>query len=152
MSELRTWATNLSLILIVTGIFMKTVSSKNEKMILRLVVTMILIVSVFQLNVSQVAENFSLDIKSEISGDTEILNNNLMNSLSEFGKEQVEEAVRKIVQNYDENASVVTKLSENTVHIIIKSDVITSSDIDIIKSELQNEFDCEIIIERGEKG
>lgn len=151
MNELRTWATNLSLILIVTGVFMKTVSSKNEKMILRLVVTMILIVSVFQLNVSQVAENFSLDIDSEISGDTEILNNSLMNSLSEFGKEQVEEAVRKTVQNYDENASVVTKLSENTVHIIIKSDVITSSDIDIIKSELQNEFDCEIIIERGEK-
>lgn len=152
MSELRTWATNLSLILIVTGVFMKTVSSKNEKMILRLVVTMILIVSVFQINVSQVAKNFSLDIDREISGDTEILNDSLMNSLSEFGKEQVEEAVRKTVQNYDKNASVVTKLSENTVHVIIKSDVITTNDLERIKGELKNEFDCEIIIERGEKG
>ncbi|MGN0444086.1 MAG: hypothetical protein ACI4F5_05670 [Acutalibacteraceae bacterium] len=152
MSELRTWATNLSLILIVTGIFMKTVSSKNEKMILRFVVTMILIVSVFQLNVSQVAENFSFDINGEISGDTEILNNNLMNSLSAFGKEQIDETVRKTVQNYDGKASVVTELSENAVHVIIKSDIITSNDIGSIKGELQNEFDCEIIIERGERG
>lgn len=151
MSELRTWATNLSLILIVTGIFMKTVSSKNEKMILRFVVTMILIVSVFQLNVSQVAENFNFDINGEISGDTEILNNNLMNSLSAFGKEQIDETVRKTVQNYDGEASVVTELSENFVHVIIKSDIITSNEIDSIKGELQNEFDCEIIIERGEK-
>lgn len=151
MSELRTWATNLSLILIVTGIFMKTVSSKNEKMILRFVVTMILIVSVFQLNVSQVAENFSFDINGEISGDTEILNENLINSLSAFGKEQIDETVRKTVQNYDDKASVVTELSENAVHVIIKSYIITSNDTESIKGELQNEFDCEIIIERGEK-
>lgn len=146
MSSIKIWAENMALILIVTGIVMKIISSKSERLIIRLVVTMILIVSVFQVNLSP--DNFySLKIDVE---DFSYKEEEIIGEIENKTVISVENKFRELISEYDNNSSFETDISDNVIIIKLNKSKLSDDELTEIENEMSEYFSCEVLIERGE--
>lgn len=146
MYSIKIWAENLALILIVTGIVMKTVSSKSERLIIRLVVIMILIVSVFQVNLSP--DNFySLKIDVE---DFSYKEEEIIGEIENKTVISVENKFRELISEYDNSSSFETDISDNVIIIKLNKSKLSDDELTEIENEMSEYFSCEVLIERGE--
>lgn len=136
----------MALILIVTGIVMKIISSKSERLIIRLVVTMILIVSVFQVNLSP--DNFySLKIDVE---DFSYKEEEIIGEIENKTVISVENKFRELISEYDNNSSFETDISDNVIIIKLNKSKLSDDELTEIENEMSEYFSCEVLIERGE--
>lgn len=151
MNEIRLWATNISLILILTGILMKTVSFESERALLKFVATMLLIVTFFQINTVAIKNELDFEIKDELS------NINIINQKSsEFSKKLEEMSINKIYttaeemfRQYDEKVILDVTSENDEIHIKFKSNIITDSEAEEVEKELNEYFECELKAERA---
>lgn len=149
MNEIRLWATNISLILILTGILMKTVSFESERALLKFVATMLLIVTFFQINTVAIKNELDFEIKDELS-------NIIVQKSSEFSKKLEEMSINKIYttaeemfRQYDEKVILDVTSENDEIHIKFKSNIITDSEAEEVEKELKEYFECELKAERA---
>lgn len=146
MSSIKIWAENMAIILIVTGIVMKIISSKSERLIIRLVVTMILIVSVFQVNLSP-DNYYSLKIDVE---DFSYKEEEIIGEIENKTVISVENKFRELISEYDNNLSFETDISDNVIIIKLNKSKLSDDELTEIENEMSEYFSCEVLIERGE--
>lgn len=146
MNELRLWAADLSLVLIVTGILMKVVPEKNERKILRFVVTLLLIISVFNINISDSGMFVQTDIANEISEKTNEMNDDILTVLNEESIKIARNKACEIIRSVIPSADADITFSHEGLHAVISCENFSSYELDTIKTELKKEFDCEIIL------
>lgn len=144
MNEIKIWATNFSVILIVTGLITKLINGKSEKNLLRFVVVLVIVSTIFSIkNIS--FDDFSLnmfeDIETEISNMSETLSEKIKND----GMKAVCNRIEEIIKEFDKSAKVNSVITENNVTSVIQTDS-ENLDIQDIKLRLKEEFDCEFEI------
>lgn len=144
MNEIKIWATNFSVILIVTGLITKLINGKSEKNLLRFVVVLVIVSTIFSIkNIS--FDDFSLymfeDIETEISNMSETLSEKIKND----GMKAVCNRIEEIIKEFDKSAKVNSVITENNVTSVIQTDS-ENLDIQEIKLRLKEEFDCEFEI------
>lgn len=146
MNEIKLWAQDIALLIIVTGILIKTISSKSERKIMRMVTTLIIIVTVFRINVASVISGLENNIEEDINASCEEVSASLLSELSLMGENEIRQYIKKIIEKYDSAALSQINITETGIEIIISSVNISYSDTVRIKNELQPDFDCDINI------
>lgn len=146
MSSIKIWAENMVLILIVTGIVMKIISSKSERLIIRLVVTMILIVSVFQVNLS-LNDSYSFKIDKE---DFLYSQEKLIGEIENKTVISVENKFRELIEEQDVSPSFETQINDDVIIIKLNKSMLSDGELNEIENEMSEYFSCEVLIERGE--
>lgn len=151
MNEFKIWAQDISFILIFTGLFLKTVSGKSERRMMRIVTTLIIIVAVFRINISVLGKSFKKTDSNDISSSYNELSSSLYNDLSSITEENIRLYITESVKTYDEDASAVISINSDDITIRIISDKITDDDLKSLKLNLEKEFCCELsILKQGE--
>lgn len=151
MSEIRIWAANISVILIVTGIMMKTVTFESEKAILKFVATMLLVVTVFQLDTNALKSEFDFDIKDEISESTDEKTRQLSQMLSDMSENEAVSQIKDKFKAFDEDVKLIISSENGGFYIKFKSRIISDDDAEKIEKELEEYFECAFETERDEK-
>lgn len=136
----------MALILIVTGIVMKIISSKSERLIIRLVVTMVIIVSVFQFNLSLNDFNSLKIDKEEFLYSQE----KLIGEIENKTVISVENKFRELISEYDDSSLFETDISDNVIIIKLNKSKLSDDELTEIENEMSEYFSCEVLIERGE--
>lgn len=150
MNEIRLWATNISLVLILTGILMKTVSFESERTLLKFVATMLLIVSIFQLNTVAVKNEFDFEIKDEINDITNQKSSEFSKKLEKISINRIYKTADEIFRQYDENIVLDIKAENNEILIKFKSEIITNPEVTEIENKLEEYFECEFKMKRDD--
>ncbi len=106
MSEIKSWAFSLCLILIVTGVFMRLLPERSDKKTVKFVVTLILIVCLFKLDISSVGDMFKADFSVENGEAVSEYESELKEKISGSVNSETEEQIVEIYKEYDENAEI----------------------------------------------
>lgn len=151
MSDIRIWARDIALLLIATGIILKTLSSQSEKNLLRAVTALILITAVFRINTTDIQKALDIDIRDEIECETGFINEKIESYIGKISEDAAADIIRDKVLEYDEKAEVKVKTGDERIKIEISGSTLTNAQFEKIKAELSESFEGEIVIERGEK-
>ena len=106
MSDIKSWAFSLCLVLIVTGVFMRLLPERSDKKTVKFVVTLILIVCVFKLDISSVGDMFKADFSGTNGEAVSEYESELKEKISGSVNSEIEEKIAEIYKEYDENANV----------------------------------------------
>ncbi|MDD6021210.1 MAG: hypothetical protein ACI4GA_01990 [Acutalibacteraceae bacterium] len=117
MTDIKHWAFSLCIVLIVTGIFMRLLPERSNKKTVRFVVTLIILVCIFKLDVSRLGDRLSADIPDDNAEAVSEYENDLKNRISDSVGSALEEKISGIVRQYDQNSSV--KLDFTSDKIIV---------------------------------
>lgn len=117
MTDIKHWAFSLCIVLIVTGIFMRLLPERSNKKTVRFVVTLIILVCIFKLDVSRLGDRLSADIPDDNAEAVSEYENDLKNRISDSVGSALEEKIFGIVRQYDQNSSV--KLDFTSDKIIV---------------------------------
>lgn len=144
MNDLKIKAVNISLILLITGIGIKLFSEKSEKSIIKMIVTIIVIISLFNINIhsllSQENEYSWFGFEEDLSQEE----NELKDDISKLVRDEIEEDIKNIVGGFDSSADTEIIIEESIIKINVTSEKLNSSDETEIISELKDDFDCEL--------
>lgn len=149
MSSIKFWATDVSVILIMTGIFLKMCTGKSEKNTIRFIVTLILIVTFFRFSVRDIRAEINYDLGDEINNEVSLAEEKLGGIISSAENEEMKKYISDCITEYDKNAEVGVFISESAISVSVQSENITEEEYSAISERLENEFECEIILRRG---
>lgn len=148
MNEIKIWAQDISIILIVTGILIKTVSEKSERHIMRVITTLVIVTAILRLNISAVSDSCNRTAKPEINYSYDEMSSRLYNELSNMSEKSLRDYIIEIIKTYDKNSLSEIIINENNIEIKIKSESMTGEDYESIKNRLKSEINCNITVIR----
>ena len=147
MSEIRSWALTLSIMLIVTGIVMKIVPENSAKRTVKFVASLIIITCFFRLDISAAVNelsSFDFNFDQETVND---LNENLQEKILTDFNSQMQKKIDAILIKYDKNSFSQFEVNDSTVKVKIHYSALSISDRIKIENEIERFFEDEIIFE-----
>ena len=147
MSEIRSWALTLSVILIVTGIVMKIIPESSAKRSVKFVGTLIIITCFFRLNISSAVNelgNFSFNFNDEAVSE---LNESLQGIILTDLHSQIQFEIDKILISYDKDSFSQVDFNDSTVKIKIHYKNLHFADRIEIEKEIEKFFGNEVTFE-----
>lgn len=119
MSEIKNWAFSICIILITTGIFMRVLPERSDKKTVKFVAVLILIISVFKIDISSLSDLFDFDISDENSTAVSEYEDYLVSSVNDTIISQIEEKIASEYQKIDGTFSVTVNITDETISAYI---------------------------------
>lgn len=143
MQELRSWMLGVSVTVILTGIIAKLVPGKTNKSIICFITTMVIIVTIFDLNVNELSNILEIELTTNLYTEND-LSNELYNDIAETLSGSIKNSVKEIVIFYASDASVEVEFDNEVTYIKIDAHDLSQTDMTEIEKEVKKIFDGEI--------
>lgn len=140
MSEIKSRAFSLCVILIVTGVFMRLLPERSNKKTVKFVVTLILIVTVLNFDISSVGNALSFDFSGDNSDAVGEYESGLKDKIAGSVYAELEEKVAEIYKEYDENAVVQILSGGDRLKVIIIGTHLSDSEKEKAQSRAEAEL------------
>ena len=142
MEEIKSHALALCILLIITGTVSKLLPEKSNKSMLKFVVTLIILSSVFGIDISQI--NFYKSTFDYDNGQAvEIKTEEAQKLIESIYEDEVENTVREIIENYDEKSEINYDTENKTLTV---EAIISDDNKQKLKKEIYEKFGPEIKI------
>ena len=147
MGLIRSWALTLSVLLIVTGIVMKTVPESSTKRTVKFVASLLIITCFFRLDLSAAINELSgLDFNFHEETVNE-LNENLQEKILTDFNSKIREKTDEILKKYDKDSFSLIEFNESAVKVTVYYKSLSISSRIELEKEIETFLENEITFE-----
>lgn len=107
------------IVLIITGIFMRILPERSDRKTLKFVVTLVLIISVFKIDISPLEDFLKLSATDENNESISVYESDLKGEISNTLSKEIETVIFDEYKRYDEGVKIGVELSENKLIVSV---------------------------------
>ncbi len=138
MSEIKRWAFSVCIVLIASGFFMRILPQRSDKRVLRFVVTLILIVCVFEIDISSFSDLLEPDFGYESVGSAEKYEEELKDGIEDTVSEKLQDEIQSKYKKYDENAIVSVEYGNGIFFVKVSGANLSEFEKAKIQAQIEN--------------
>lgn len=140
MSDIKRWAFSVCTILIASGIFMRILPEKSDKKAVRFVVTLMLIVCIFELDISAVSNTLDLNKNYDNNIEVSEYENKLNEQIEDKVVTEIEKKISDEIKKYDKNAKISVEITGEKIIVTIISTQLSDYEKTKIRTRIKTDF------------
>lgn len=143
MDELKSHLLSIAIMLVITGIISKLIPEKSNKTAIRFVVNLILIISIFGVDLSSIYEVFEKDYSLNFSQQT-VTENEINDRIVRMLNEEIKTEIDSEIQKINSRAYVDVTMDENALIIEAFCEEMSPREKVVFEDVVRNKFEGNI--------
>lgn len=145
MSEIKSWALTVCIVLITTGVFMRILPEKSNKKSVKFVATLILLVCIFEIDVSSVKNAFDFDIEAENESTVDMYQKEISSMISSAVFDEIKEKIALECEDFSDKDSITIDDSDGkiTAYVYCRTRP-TEFQIESIRSRIESDIGIKV--------